>query len=120
MGQFFIGENFQAGFLKTAGAELLRIGFEFDIVYSEDQFAELLDKYDIAWIISNLSFSGSDEKFIDAILNFNKKKKSLMLWGDNDPYNLHVNLILDRIFSGMYVVGSYYGSNIITADDKAA
>lgn len=120
VGQFYTGEGFLAGFLKTAGYELQRIGFAFDIVYSEDEFSEKLDNYDIAWIISSTVFTGDDKKFVDAILNFNKKKKSLMLWGDNDPYNLHVNLVLDRIFSGMYVAGNYMGDKIITADEKAS
>lgn len=110
IGQFYYeGEDFQKGLLKTLAYELLRIGFQFDIVYNEDEFAEILQGYDIAWVISNTAFRGKVDKFVEAIDKFNKAKKSLMLWGDNDPYNCHVNLLLDRLFKGMYVIGNYYG-----------
>jgi len=45
--------------LRTAGYELSRIGFKFDIVYTEDEFTELLPQYDIAWVISSHTGSGN-------------------------------------------------------------
>jgi len=66
-------------------------------------------EYDIGWVISNTHFTGNETKFLEAIEKFLKKKKSLMLWGDNDPYHYHQNLILKKYFDGMYMQGNYYG-----------
>ena len=75
--------------MNTVANELDRIGYKFDIVYSEDEFAECLLDYDIAWVISSTNFHGNEKKFLEAIDNFMKKKRSLMIWGDNDPYYCH-------------------------------
>ena len=65
------------------------------IVYSEDEFSEIVHEYDIAWVISNTGFRGDEEKFIKAVEDFMKEKKSLMFWGDSCPFHYHMNLILN-------------------------
>jgi len=47
-----------------------------------------------------------------------KDKNSLFLWGDNDPYHAHLNLILKECFDGMNVYGNYYGDKIVTGGAK--
>jgi hypothetical protein len=45
-----------------------------------------------------------------------KNGKSLLLWGDNQPYFYETNLILNNYFDGMKLNGDYYGGKIISAN----
>ncbi len=57
IGQFYLNE-FKSGILQTLGKEFCRIGISFDLVYSENDFADLLNHYDIAILISSSERKG--------------------------------------------------------------
>jgi hypothetical protein len=48
----------------------------------------------------------------DAVLEHHRQKKGLMIWGDNDPYYAHANLILPEI-AGCTLKGSDYAATVI-------
>jgi hypothetical protein len=74
---------------------------------------KVLPRYDIAWVISNTGTVSNQEKYIEAIGNFMRAKKSLFLWVDNTPYTTYVDCLLKNFFDGMYMEGSYYGGQLI-------
>jgi len=48
-----------------------------------------------------------------------KKKKSLFIWADNTPYTEHANWILQKSFDNMFLIGDYYGGQIIKGAESA-
>jgi hypothetical protein len=43
-----------------------------------------------------------------------KSKKGLIIWGDNEPFFSEANIILNHFFDGMYMIGDYYGTQIVS------
>jgi len=48
-----------------------------------------------------------------------QEKKSLFIWADNTPYTVHANWILQKYFDEMFLIGDYWGGQIIYGDETA-
>lgn len=106
-------------------------GFEYDIETDEDKFCKQLlqqrQPYHVAWVISgSASDFVSDQSFTEKVLNmahacveFHKKGKGLFLFGENEPYFLHVNAILRLLYNNPSIdlVGNIRGDNYILRRD---
>jgi len=92
----------QSAFRANCGAALQKKGFRLRSYGTgqEDKFTEdvLSGKFDVLVIVSDQRFGGKDEsKFTAAVLQHYRQGKGLMVFGDNDPYNIHANLVLPQI-----------------------
>jgi len=99
----FYSETFTA-FKTCAGAALHKKGFRILAFGTggEAKFVSELKtgKWDCAWVVSDSSFQGDpklQQEFVEQIIAHHKAGKGLMLWGDNDPYNVHANLVLPQL-----------------------
>ena len=84
-----------------------------------DKFLDNIMNYDIAWIISDYTFVGNSQRYLNVMAKFMRSKKSLLIWGENEPFCLHANIILKSFFNGMELIGSYLGGNFIFKGNKA-
>lgn len=109
----FYDFTYYRGFEVTAGEELKKRGFSYDLVTDENRFLDTLMNYDIAWIISSHEVSSDERRFAERVTEFMKAKKSLFLWVDNTPFTAHANAILKANFDGMFMEGDYEGGKTI-------
>jgi len=88
------------------------------VVNEELAFMKLLQEnegqYDVVWVISNNTpISKFDEQqFKTLLINQHTSGKGLMIYGDNDPYYYHSNLILPDLV-GCTLVGNNYGTKTL-------
>jgi len=82
----------------------------------ENKFIELLkeDKFDVAWLIScrQKYDSFNEQEFKNAVLNYHKTGKGLFIYGDNSPYYLHANVVLNDLV-GCHLTGNNYGNKTL-------
>jgi len=86
---------------KTRVADSLKSkGFEFDVVQTQKDFITKLGNYQEAWIISNQSLDDTTtpQEFTDEVKKFHESGGGLFVWGDNEPWVAHANLVLKGIF----------------------
>jgi len=86
---------------ELAKKSLEKKGFNVVVERRENKFIELLrgDKFDVVWLISCLKKYDlfNDQEFKNAVFNYHKTGKGLFIFGDNDPYYLHANLVLPEL-----------------------
>jgi len=85
--------------LRDASEALKQKGFKVIIVTTMNQFIAQLKNVQVAWIISGMqsSVDNSSSAFIDAVVSFHLGGGGLLVWGDNDPYFAHANLVLPKL-----------------------
>ena len=85
------------------------------------KFAKKLPECDIAWVIAGTSALSEavENRYMAAIGEFMRRKKSLFLWVDKTPLFVGVNCILKKHFGGMYMDGNYIGMKTITRADRS-
>lgn len=85
--------------LTDAKAALQKKGFGIVIVNNMQEFIKRLGKCQVAWIISGTpqSVVGPVDEFVKAVVKFHKNGGGLMVWGDNDPYFGHANVVLPKL-----------------------
>jgi hypothetical protein len=107
-------------FKKEIGPALTKKGFKTLAFHSREEakFVEALKtgNWDAVWVVSTSTFGASEEvkkEFIEEILKHHKLGKGLFLWGDNDPFNCHANLVLPQI-ANCKLGGSDYASQLLS------
>ena len=103
-------ENLPQSIDKLTVPELKKKGFEVKHVAQEDEFTKELrnGRYHVAWIISSNAFNGDKDAFVSEVQKFHEKGRGLMIWGDNQPFYVHANLILSKLF-GFNLTGNTPG-----------
>lgn len=71
----------------------------------------ILNKACQLWLVSDCGRHLSDE-YINIITDYYLSGHGLYLWGDNDPYYVDANIILNKLF-GTVLSGDYYGDKVI-------
>eukprot|EP01006_Ploeotia_vitrea_P014548 TRINITY_DN39490_c0_g1_i1.p1 TRINITY_DN39490_c0_g1~~TRINITY_DN39490_c0_g1_i1.p1 ORF type:complete len:353 (-),score=36.40 TRINITY_DN39490_c0_g1_i1:36-1016(-) len=84
---------------KLSLPTLTRKGFAVQYTESEQSFIKYLNekKYEVVWVISGQNFNGDRTEFASAIIKAYKAGSGIYLWGDNDPYNQHVNAVIPHL-----------------------
>jgi hypothetical protein len=95
-------------------------GFRVTLLQDVGEFINRLNQAvdDVAWIISNSTVSGNVSKFKEAVINYHRKGRGLMIWGDNEPYFSHANIVLPDLV-GCTLTGNDYGDKVIGYGDKS-
>ncbi|KAH3767278.1 type III restriction enzyme [Pelomyxa schiedti] len=70
------------------------------------------DKFDVAWVISDSTLCTPSNEFPEAIFNFHRKKRGLMIWGDNAPYFAEANILLPTL-CGARLEGNTQGERVM-------
>jgi len=105
-----------AGSWETnAGAALKQKGFRVDFVVEENEFINKISTHthDVAWIISNERIDYNKSKFEDEVLKFHRSGRGLFIFGDNDPYYAHANVVLPAI-ANTRLVGNTPGCRVLS------
>jgi len=88
-------------------------GFTLKVVSQVDEFSALLPKHDIGIFTSDYTWEkGNQQQFINTCLAHSYQGKGLYIFGDNEPYYLHANLILNAIF-GFELMGNTPADQIL-------
>jgi len=83
------------------------------VSYDHNEFiTQLKNPFDIAWIIPNNGSCGDDAKFTEAVLDFFKSGRGLMIWADNEPHFYQANLVLPQLV-GCKLVGNDHCANLL-------
>jgi len=53
--------------------------------------------YDVAWIISGHGFQGNQKNFKEDVINFHRKGRGLLIYGDNAPLFDQANIVLPEL-----------------------
>ena len=98
--------------------ELSRKGFAVKICTTVDDFTQEMRQhlYHVAWIISGKSFEGDQTAFLSEVQKFHEEGRGLMLWGDNDPWFVHANIVLRKLF-GFQLEGNTPGGKELQPGD---
>ena len=102
-----IGQWYQFDMTKPIAA-LRKKGFTVVHTTSEKQFLDNLAKADVAWIISGNCWQapGSGSEFVERVYDYSRKLGGLLIFGDNDPYFVHANAVLAKMFPNTECYGS--------------
>lgn len=127
-------KSLQVNLEKFAGAGLKEKGFTYHIVNSEaeliQELAENSDAYDVLWLIAsdydrdfNSRVAAKDQlrvcqELATVVQRFHMQGKGILLFCDNEPFLLHSNLVLERLF-GWKMTGNIPGQNILKNTFKA-
>jgi hypothetical protein len=76
---------------------------------SLDEFEKQLEECNQVWVISTNS-NVIPPEYIASLAEANRKGVSLYLWGDNDPFNVAVNSVLEQVLPGATLHSSYNGT----------
>ena len=98
--------------------ELSRKGFAVKICTTVDDFTQEMRQhlYHVAWIISGKSFEGDQTAFLSEVQKFHEEGRGLMLWGGNDPWFVHANIVLRKLF-GFQLEGNTPGGKELQPGD---
>ncbi len=69
------------------------------------------------WVISGVK-RHIDDRCLELIYDYYQKGHGIYLWGDNDPWYVDANAILDRLF-GTYMDGNLHGCKVISIQHTA-
>lgn len=98
--------------MKKPIKALKKKGFKVKRFYKEipppGELEELLEKKSQLWIISGHK-QNLTKNHLKLIKNYYGEGGSLFLWGDNDPWNVDANLVLEEIFPGSRLSGDFVG-----------
>jgi len=105
--------------LGDATKALKQKGFGVDIEKNLREFINKLTikKYQVAWIISSLSIQEDLKKdFIAVVMKYHEEGGGLLVWGDNDPYYVHANVVLPELLKEpkFKLLGNNLGSKSMT------
>lgn len=75
-------------------------GFKTKLVTEVKALVDDIANHDIAWIIPTKDWDDTTtkEEFVDAVYNFQQRGGGLFIWAENEPYHLHANLILKKLY----------------------
>lgn len=81
-------------------------GFKTKLVDTVKEFIDDIGNHDIAWVIPTKDWDGSctQAEFADAVYEFQQKGGGLFLWGENDPFYVHTNLVLRKLYGDTAVL----------------
>ena len=98
--------------------ELSKKGFLVKTCTTVDDFTQELRQrqYHVAWIISGNSFEGDKQAFLSEVQKFHEAGRGLMIWGDNDPWFVHANAVLQKLF-GFQLEGNTPGGKELLPGD---
>jgi len=102
---------------------LKKKGFKVEETQSERDFINKLksNKYDVAWIISGNTFSDASAKedFKKAVLEYHQNLGGLFIWGDNNPWFSHANIILPEVtkIPDCILTGDTPGAKVLSIGD---
>eukprot|EP01102_Stenamoeba_stenopodia_P015576 TRINITY_DN532_c0_g1_i1.p1 TRINITY_DN532_c0_g1~~TRINITY_DN532_c0_g1_i1.p1 ORF type:complete len:493 (+),score=129.40 TRINITY_DN532_c0_g1_i1:37-1515(+) len=117
------GPDGQTTMGKPAAA-LRKKGFQIMMTTDELKFTEGLETADVAIIMSNMVFNSTfinNDLFVKRVLEFHKRGGGLFLMGDNQPYYLHVNLLLPKLLGqNVQLTGNTPGTKTLTLGDPKA
>jgi len=115
-----IGQFDRQCLLKDAEAALKIKGFGVIIATAEDKFIAHLkgSKIHVAWVISGYQSVQSSNEFVQATLEFHNKGGGLLIWGDNDPYFAHANVLLPSLLKvPIKLIGNTPGGKTMNVGD---
>jgi len=93
--------------------DIRKKGFTLNVVSKVDEFNTQLPNHDIGIFTSDSSWkNGNQQQFITTCLAHTNQGKGLYIFGDNEPYYLHANLILNAIF-GFKLMGNTMANKIL-------
>lgn len=136
--EFVVLMFFYFASMDSPKKELEKKGFKVKVAADEKSFIDELENADIAWIISGTdpeqnkhqkrkTSSGENypawktatkEPFAEAVLKFHKRGGGLYIWGDNDPFFEHANVILPLILkSNVQLKGNTHAAKILSLGD---
>lgn len=98
--------------LSQPKAALERKGFEVIELKGDSQLADALADAAELWVISD-SVQRLSPSSLDAIESFFHEGRGLYIWGDNDPYFVDANMILQRLFKAS-MFGNSPGDQVVT------
>ncbi|WP_322613900.1 hypothetical protein [Dermacoccus abyssi] len=99
-------------------AALERKGFEVVELRDCSGLSDALDDAAEFWVISDRT-QHLTSSALDAIESFFKEGRGIYIWGDNDPYFVDANLILQRLFSAS-MFGDSPGDEVVTLRDDGS
>jgi len=85
--------------MHDAKPALEKKGFVVVLETTMAKFISRLPNADVAWVISGMngSVTGPVKEFTEAVVKFHKRGGGLLVWGDNDPYYAHANVLLPEL-----------------------
>eukprot|EP00759_Apiculatamorpha_spiralis_P016399 PhF_6_TR2258/c0_g1_i2/m.3870 len=105
-------ENFDFKFpekdLQTKGFRIVR----WTTLPSIPEFQKALSKASQLWVIAD-HVTNLPTAYLESIEYFFNEGHGLMVWGDNDPYNLAATQVLKHLFPGVSMAGNYIGSQVM-------
>lgn len=112
------GEGLPNDLQRLTIPELSKKGFQVKTCMQVDEFTQELrsKQYHVAWIISGSSFQGNKDAFLAEIEKFHDAGRGLMIWGDNDPFFVHANAVLGKLF-GFQLEGNTPGGKELHPGD---
>jgi len=99
IGKFINRGPMNDSFVGLAVKALQKKGFRVDDTSDENTFTEKLNSgnYDVAWIVSGDKFQGNQKDFKEAVINFHRKGRGLLIYGDNLPLYVQANILLPEL-----------------------
>lgn len=97
-------------------AALERKGFEVIELRDCSGLSDALDDAAEFWVISDRT-QHLTSSALDAIESFFKEGRGIYIWGDNDPYFVDANLILQRLFNAS-MFGDSPGDEVVTGSSQ--
>jgi len=105
-------------FNARVGGALNAKGFKFTTVTTQKEFVDKLAAHDVAWVVSGSDLDGTTtaDEFADAVYQFHISGGGLFIWGDNTPFFVHANVVLQKIY-GIKLTGNTPAEKTLTAGD---
>jgi len=118
IGCFYHGEEVPDSIRDLSIPALQQKGFTVELSLTEQDFITNLKnkKFDCAWIISSNIIQGPKDDFYQTIMNYHKTGGGLFIFGDNDPFFEHANLLTPDI-AGCSLEGNTPGGNTLVPGD---
>jgi hypothetical protein len=76
----------------------------------------------VAWLVSGNNVQEADfDLLLGAFGAFHKRGGGIFVWGDNDPFFAHANLLLEKLMPGEQVklTGNHHGTKIMTVSSTS-
>jgi len=119
IGMFYHGENLPQYLKALTVPQLEKKGFEVTVCDCMGTFTGKLktERFHVAWILSSdAPGSGDMEEFVAEVRRFHEAGRGLMVWGDNHPYYVHANSVLDDLFNFKLMGSTPGGKDLVPGD----
>jgi len=106
--------------MDDAKKALEQKGFGVTIVKDDKSFIAQLSntKFHVAWIISGYQAVPQPKPLTQAVLDFHQRGGGLLIWGDNDPYFAHANVVLPELLKcPIKLIGNTPGGKTMNVGD---